>query len=137
VLKASGLEDLLNDFVDQITGGFAAAHLRYSQFFLGDYFAAILIAGAIHAARGVDMASLVKMQKPIAAAASISFTMYLIHYPLFLFFGALFPGQVLTIGVLTLSLIIAFGITFERNRAVLRGIFAALWPSKEHVPAYK
>ena len=98
---------------------------------------AILVAGAIHAARGADMASLVKMRKPIAAAASISFTMYLIHYPLFLFFGALFPGQVLTIGVLTLSVIIAFGITFERNRAVLRGIFAALWPSKGHVPAYK
>ena len=136
-LKASGIEEILNHFVNWITGGFASSHLRYSQFFLGDYLLTLLVIGVIHAARGADMKSLVRLQKPIAAAASISFSMYLVHYPLFLFFGALFPKQVFVIGLLTLSVIIVFGVTFERNRAVLRGILAAMWPSKEHIPAYK
>ena len=136
-LKESGLEEALNDFVNEVTGGFAETHLRYSQFFLGDYFVTVLIAGAIHAARGADLTSLARMRKPIAAAASVSFSMYLIHYPLFLFFGALLPRQTLTIGVLTLAVIIVFGIMFERNRALLRGAFATLWPAKAQVPAYK
>ena len=136
-LKASGVEDFLNGVVDQVTGGFATAHLRYSQFFLGDYLVAILIAGAIHAARGADLAFLAALRKPIAAAASISFSMYLLHYPLFLFFGALFPRQMFTIGLLTLSVIIVFGITFERHRALLKGILAALWPPKDQIPAYR
>jgi len=136
-LKASGIEDFLNSFVDQVTGGFATAHLRYSQFFLGDYLVTVFIAGAIHAARGADMAFLVGVRKPIAAAASISFSMYLLHYPLFIFFGALFPHQVFTIGLLTLCVIIVFGVTFERNKALLKGALAALWPPKDRIPAYR
>ena len=83
------------------------------------------------------MAFLAGVRKPIAAAASISFSMYLLHYPLFIFFGALFPRQVFTIGLLTLSVIIVFGITFERNKALLKGILAALWPPKDQIPAYR
>src|SRR5215208_3209057 len=90
-VKMSGIEELLQTFVNQITGGFAKEYLRFSAGFLGDYLVAIFIAGIIHAARGADMASLVKLRKPIAAAASISFSLYLVHYPLLLFFGALFP----------------------------------------------
>jgi peptidoglycan/LPS O-acetylase OafA/YrhL len=136
-LKVSGLEDFLNNLVDQVTGGFATAHLRYSRFFLGDYLVAILVAGAIHAARGADMAALARAQKPIAAAASISFSMYLLHYPLFLFFGALFPRQAFIVGLLTLSVIIVFGVTFERHKTLLKAVFAALWPPKDQVPAYR
>jgi peptidoglycan/LPS O-acetylase OafA/YrhL len=97
----------------------------------------VCIAGAIHAARGAELTSLSRMRTPIAAAASISFSMYLIHYPLFLFFGALFPRQTVMIGILTLCVIVVFGITFERNRALLRAAFATLWPAKAQVPAYK
>ena len=136
-LKTSGLEEFFNKFVNRLTGGFAETHLRYSQFFLGDYILTVFVAGAIHAARGADLTSLARTQKRIAAVASISFSMYLIHYPLFLFFGALFPGQMLAVGALTLSVIIVFGITFERNRALLKGVLATLWPAKAHVPAYK
>jgi peptidoglycan/LPS O-acetylase OafA/YrhL len=136
-LKESGIEETLNAFVNEVTGGFAETHLRYSQFFLGDYLLATLVAGAIHAARGADLTSLARMRNPIAAAASVSFSMYLIHYPVFLLFGALFPRQTLMIGALTLTIIIVFGITFERNRALLRGVFATLWPARDHVPVYK
>ncbi|MGE3781331.1 MAG: acyltransferase family protein [Alphaproteobacteria bacterium] len=136
-LKVSGLEETLNALVNEITGGFAEAHLRYSQFFLGDYIATVCIAGAIHAARGADLTLLARLRTPIAAAASVSFSMYLIHYPLFLFFGALYPKHIVIIGILTLSVVIVFGITFERNRALLRAVFATAWPAKDQVPAYK
>jgi peptidoglycan/LPS O-acetylase OafA/YrhL len=136
-LKASGFEKDLHSFVNQATAGFAETHLRYSQFFLGDYLVAVLVAGAIHAARGADITSLARMRQPIAAVASISFTMYLIHYPLFLFFSAFFPGHTIAIGVSSLFVIVAFGITFERNRALLRAGLAALWPVKAQVPAYE
>ncbi|MGD9614813.1 MAG: acyltransferase family protein [Alphaproteobacteria bacterium] len=133
-LKAIGIEHVLNDFVDRLTGGFASSHLRYSQFFAGDYLVALTIVGAIHAARGADLAFLARLRRPIAAAASITFSMYLVHFPLFLFFGALFPRQVLVIGLLSLGVIILFGLTFERNKMLLRRVFAAFWPLR---PAYR
>jgi peptidoglycan/LPS O-acetylase OafA/YrhL len=132
--KASGVEAVLNGLVDQLTGGFASSHLRYSQFFAGDYLVATMIALAIHAARGAELAGLARIRKPIAAAASITFSMYLVHYPLFLFFGALFPRQALTIGLLSLAVIVVFGLVFERNKALLRRVLAALWPLR---PAYR
>ena len=125
---------MLNDFVDRLTGGFADSHLRYSAYFAGDYLVAITIAGAIHAARGADIVSLARVRRPIAAAASISFSMYLMHFPLFLLFGALFPHRAPVIGVLSLGVIIAFGLTFERHKMLLRRGLAALWPLR---PAYR
>jgi peptidoglycan/LPS O-acetylase OafA/YrhL len=134
LLKLGGIEHVLNDVVDRLTGGFADSHLRYSAFFAGDYLVAIMVAGAIHTARGADIASLARMRGPIAAMASVSFSMYLTHFPLFLFFNALFPGQAFVIGVLSLGAIIAFGLTFERNKVLLRRGLAALWPLR---PAYR
>lgn len=136
-MKTSGIEEFLQTFVNQVTGGFAKEYLRFSAGFLGDYLVTFFIVGIIHAARGADMSSLVRLQKPIAAVASISFSMYLVHYPLLLFFGALFPQQTLTIGVFTMAVVIVFGITFERNKAVLKGVLTALWPSRNPVPAYR
>jgi peptidoglycan/LPS O-acetylase OafA/YrhL len=133
-VKASGIEEMLNDALDRITGGFAGSHLRYSQFFAGDYLVAATVVAAIHAARGAELALLARLRRPLAALASITFSMYLIHFPLFLFFGALFPGQVLVIGLLSLAVITAFGIVFERNKALLRRVLAALWPMR---PAYR
>ena len=134
IVKTSGIDQGLNDLIDRLTGGFAGSHLRYSADFAGDYLVAIASAGAIHAARGADMGALARMRRLIAAAASISFSMYLVHYPLFLFFGALFPHRAPVIGVLSLGVIIAFGLTFERNKILLRRGLAALWPLR---PAYR
>jgi peptidoglycan/LPS O-acetylase OafA/YrhL len=132
-LKMGGVEDLLNDAVNQLTGGFAQERLRYSQFFVGDYLIALAIAGAIHAARGAGLSMLARLRTPLAAVASITFSMYLVHFPLFLFFGALFPRKVLVIGLLSLAGIVIFGIIFERNKTLLRRALTALWPLR---PAY-
>ena len=136
-LKVIGIEDTLNDFVDQVTGGFAKAHLRYSQDFLGDYVVTAVIAGVIHAARGADLALLMRLRRPVAAVASISFSMYLTHYPLLLLFGFLVPGQAVLIGLLTLACIIIFGLTFERNKEVFRRAFLAIWSLKNLAPTFR
>ena len=65
-------------------------------------------------------------RKPIAAMASISFSMYLTHIPLFLLFGALFPKQRATIGIFSLGGIVVFGVIFERNKIFLRRFFEAV-----------
>lgn len=129
-LRVTGVETTLNDLLDQATGGFAKTHLRYSQFFLGDYLSAAAIAGLIHAARGADMSLLVLLKKPIGATASVSFSMYLTHYPLLLLFGSFFQGQTVLIGLLTLVSIIVFAAVFEHHKAVFRRAFAAIWSLK-------
>jgi peptidoglycan/LPS O-acetylase OafA/YrhL len=136
-LKVIGIETMLNDLVDQVTGGFAKTHLRYSQYFLGDYLVAAVVAAVIHAARGADLALLMHLRRPIAAVASISFSMYLIHYPLLLLFGVLFPTQAVLSGLLTLGCIIIFGLVFERNKEVFRRAFSAVWSLKNFAPTFR
>ena len=129
-LRVTGVETALNDLLDQATGGFAKTYLRYSQFFVGDYLSAAAIASLIHAARGADMSLLLPFKKQIAAMASVSFSMYLTHYPLLLLFGSFFPGRTALIGLLTVVSIIIFAAVFEHHKAVFRRGFAAMWSLK-------
>ena len=122
-LKATGVEEALNSMINHVTSGFAKEHLRYSQYFLGDYLLTAWIGGVIYAARGACLTVLSHLHKPIAAAASVSFSMYLTHIPFFLLFGALFPKQTVTIGILSLSGIAVFGAIFERNKVFFRRFF--------------
>jgi peptidoglycan/LPS O-acetylase OafA/YrhL len=126
MLKATDFEITANNMINDWTSGFAKEHLRYSQDFLGDYLFAILIWGIIYAARGSNLTFLIYFRKPIAAMASISFSMYLTHIPLFLLFGALFPKQRATIGIFSLGGIVVFGVIFERNKIFLRRFFEAV-----------
>jgi len=126
MLKATDFENTANNMINDWTSGFAKEHLRYSQDFLGDYLFAILIWGIIYAARGSNLTFLIYFRKPIAAMASISFSMYLTHIPLFLLFGALFPKQRATIGIFSLGGIVVFGVIFERNKIFLRRFFEAV-----------
>ena len=126
VLHASGLDAALNGRVNDILGGFPGTHLRYSQYFVGDYLFAALVAVAIVAARDAELGFLARWRGPIAAAASVSFSMYLMHYPLFVAFASVFPGNNWVIGLGTLACVVAFGILFERNKAVARRLLLAV-----------
>lgn len=124
-LKLSGIEFVLNEAVNASLGGYAKTQLRYSQFFLGDYVLASLVAAAIAAARDADL-SFLKAQKFIAAPASISFSLYLTHYPLLLALNYAFPMSPLAVGALALACAIAFGFVFERNKKIARRLIAGL-----------
>jgi small basic protein len=135
-LKASGLDGSMNDAFDAALGGFAKAYLRYSRYALGDYLFAGFIALAILAARDADLVALGRCRGPIAAAASVTFSLYLTHFPLLLAFSKVFPGDPLAIGVATLACAVAFGMAFERNKAAARRIAAmVLSPFRTALPA--
>jgi peptidoglycan/LPS O-acetylase OafA/YrhL len=123
-IKGLGVDLYVNEWLNAATGGFAKSHLRYSSYFLGDYMFAACVAGLIFAARDAAL-PIVLARKWIAAAASVSFTLYLAHYPLLLGFGALFPGNPWLIGAGTLVAVVVLGVAFERRKDVVKG--ALVW----------
>jgi peptidoglycan/LPS O-acetylase OafA/YrhL len=126
----------VNDAFDTALGGLAKGYLRYSRYVLGDYLFAGFIALAIVAARDADLVALGRCRVPIAAAASVTFSLYLTHFPLLLAFSTVFPGDPLAIGAATLACAVAFGMVFERNKAAARRIAAiALSPFRTALPA--
>jgi peptidoglycan/LPS O-acetylase OafA/YrhL len=135
-VKASGIDVVLNDIFNAALGGFAKTHLRYSQYALGDYLFAVFVGLAILAARSANLIALRRCHRPIAAAASVSFSLYLVHFPLLLAFCYIFPGDPWAIGAATLAGVGVFGVVFERNKQVTRNIVAVIfspfrYPKKE------
>ena len=121
-LKTSGVETVLNDWFDDLLGGFPSAKLRYSQNVLGDSLVAASVGLIIFAARDADLVWLGKLQQVIAGMASVSFSLYLVHFPLLLAFGTLFPKQNMTIGILTMIAATTFGFAFERRKYLVRNM---------------
>jgi len=71
-------------------------NLTFSKFFPGDYLLGILVATNFMAARNVAPAfeaPLARIARPVQAVASYTFTLYLLHQPLFLFWGAVIGGN--------------------------------------------
>ena len=68
---------------------------------------------------------------PVATAlgtslAKVSFSIYLVHFPLLQFFGALMPGYGPAAVALTFGVAVAFGAVFEPQRERLRRALTAL-----------
>jgi peptidoglycan/LPS O-acetylase OafA/YrhL len=124
--KASGIEALLNDWFDAALGGFPTAKLRYSQNVLGDSLVAAWIGLAIFAARDADFTWLNPFHGLVRGAASISFSLYLTHFPLLLAYGALFPRQCILVGACAAVSAAVFGVAFELRKQVLRRILLRL-----------
>jgi peptidoglycan/LPS O-acetylase OafA/YrhL len=119
-LKWSGIDDSLNDAFNAALQGFPAARLRYSQNVVGDTLFALAVGTMILAARDARLSLLKPAHAVVAALASVSFSLYLVHFPLLLTFGALMPRQCLAIALSTLAVAIAFGMVFERRKRLLR-----------------
>lgn len=119
-LKWSAVDDRLDDAFNAALHGIPAAYLRYSQNVVGDTLFALAVGMMILAARDARLAILKPAHAAVAALASVSFSLYLVHFPLLLTFGALMPRQCLAIGLSTLALVVGFGMVFERHKRVLR-----------------
>jgi len=120
LVKASGIEGILNDWFNVALGGFPAAKLRYSQNAPGDMLVAACIGSVIFAARDADYVWLKPLHGTVRGMASISFSLYLVHFPLLLAYGVLFPGKCLVIGTLAAGSAIVFGLLFEPRKRLLR-----------------
>jgi peptidoglycan/LPS O-acetylase OafA/YrhL len=122
LLKAGGAEAAIHSWLEAALGGFPDERLRYSRFVLGDASFAIFVGLVIFAARDAELTLLVRWRAPIKALASVSFSIYLTHYPLLLAAAALFPGSPVRIAAVTLLCVAIFGLVFERNKDVVRRI---------------
>jgi peptidoglycan/LPS O-acetylase OafA/YrhL len=122
LLKAGGVEAAVNSWLDGALGGFPDEGLRYSRFVLGDYCFATIVGIVILAARDAELTLLARWRGPIKALASVSFSLYLTHYPLLLAAAAIFPASPVRIAAVTLSCVAIFGLVFERHKEFVRRI---------------
>ncbi|MBI5256418.1 MAG: acyltransferase [Burkholderiales bacterium] len=142
-------------FFDAVTAGFkdwigASAHtqLTFSKFFLADYVLTVLVFANFAGMRIVapTLAPLFDaVRRPVRALADYTFTLYLLHQPLFLAWGtvlALDPGTPLawlaTTGACALSIFVVGWLT-ENKRGALRewlhGHFLRLEQARRGLPA--
>lgn len=71
-------------------------NLTFSKFFIGDYLLGLLVFGNFLAMRRLlskYSLGLLRIERPVRFAASLTFTLYLLHQPLFLFWGAVVRGD--------------------------------------------
>lgn len=110
VLKDMGVLQMLNQAVWDVIGPNAVYYLPYARFFPGDYVIGVLIAANFAALRA--LAPIINVpgfiDRAIRLAAGFTFSIYLYHYPLLLFWGAVLWNRV---PATTLSLC-AVGLTF-------------------------
>lgn len=125
-----GIDSWLDHTVNALSDGWTMAHLRYSQFFLGDWLSGCLLALNIHAARSIGL-EFGELARPIARVAAYSFALYLLHYPLLEFFSRFDWPVPILLGVVLLSVwIIGRGTERQKNviRARLRKLVLARAP---------
>lgn len=136
-LKYWRIDDALDGWLDQALGGFASHRLRYSQWFLGDYLVGGCIGLAIFAARdaGFRWFGRPAAKGALSQAASYTFTLYLLHYPMLLFLSAALghePGSPVSLGLLvalTLVAVIAVApFTEHRKDAYRQALLLLLAP---------
>jgi hypothetical protein len=100
----------------------------YTERFLGDYVMGLLVALnflGFHAVQGRLAAGLERFAPPIRLAAGYTFAIYLFHYPLLMFFNAMFGDDPMLLFPLTCIGILVCGEFSERRkdsyRRVVRG----------------
>ena len=134
-LKLWRLDDALDAWANAVLGGFPAEHLRYSKWFLGDYLVGGAIGLAIFAARDAGLGALGRAatKRALAQAASYTFTLYVLHFPLLLFFSVAFAHDprsasslVLLICATLAAVVLVAHLTEHRKGAVRRAMAATL-----------
>lgn len=118
-LKALHVEDMLNG--DASLGGLLP--MRFSQWFLGDYLVTIPVVALIHGLAYAELRFTPALERIVVAGAGISFSLYLVHFPLLSFFGALLPAAVAV--PLAFAISVAVGAVFEPQRHALRRLLTA------------
>lgn len=129
------LPSLLSEFTQNYLGTtFAVYYLRFSDEFIWNNFIGLLT--AIHFL-GISSVTNRKprAQKLLAWLSGATFSIYIVHYPLFQFFDAVFeemptsPGRDLTLLILTLFGCFIFAGLFERSLPKYRSLLKKLFPA--------
>lgn len=124
-----GVFDRIHAATKAMMGDAPFEQLTFARFFVGDYLLGALVllhfAGMRRIAPSLAGAFL-KVEKPIRWLASYTFTLYLLHQPLFLFWGALLGGDPsttrawVTVSVLVAATVLLVGYFTENQRGPLK-----------------
>lgn len=108
----------INHWADTLSGGWIGAHLRYSQYALGDLLTGGVVAVNLYAARHAGL-EFGRLAKPVTWCASFTFALYLMHYPLVLLFRALHLPLAVLIPAVLVSVLLLGQVT-ERQKGRVR-----------------
>jgi peptidoglycan/LPS O-acetylase OafA/YrhL len=137
----AGVLQALHEWTHAAVGQELDREMTFSKYVLGDYVLALLVAMNFVCFRQLAPAFdalLAPIQRPLRWIASYTFTLYLLHQPLFMFWGALLrmdPSGLGQWGVVTALVgisVVALGAVTERQRYRLRGQvsrFLGRWPA--------
>jgi len=90
------LSDIATEWLKSKIGEDLHKNLTFSKFFIADYLLGLLVFGNFLAMRRIlqeHSFGLSLIEKPVRFVAGLTFTLYLLHQPLFLFWGAVVQGN--------------------------------------------
>lgn len=130
-LRLRNVDDALDALLAERLGGEHAANtlLGYSKHFLSDYVKGAVFGTLLLGLHHVlpDFRTLIeRVARPVRACAAYTFTLYLLHYPLLVFFAAMGCDTAASMG-LTLAAIAIIGHVTERKKAALARAFGKLF----------
>jgi peptidoglycan/LPS O-acetylase OafA/YrhL len=123
------ISTICTDWLKLVVGAEAHRQLTFAKFFIGDYLLGVLVLLNFASMRGLLAAHgtfLHAVEKPVRFVANYTFTLYLLHQPLFLFWGAVVDGDPtgpwfwLLVTALMILSVGAIGYFTESRRHVLR-----------------
>lgn len=126
---AFGISEWCSDWLMGVIGKENHRQLTFAKFFIGDYILGVLVFLNFASMRNVlahHGQSLLLIERPVRLVANYTFTLYLLHQPLFLFWGAVVqgdpegPGFWLTVTALMFMTVGVVGHLTENRRYILR-----------------
>jgi len=136
LFHAISVGDAATTWLKGVLGEELHRSLTFSKFFVGDYLLGALVFANFVGARSVLSrygSFLLRIQKPVRFLANYTFTLYLLHQPLFLFWGAVVKGDPtgpwywLVVTGLMFGSVVVVGHFTENRRKSLRDFFLGLF----------
>lgn len=136
VYHLAGVSESASTWLKGLLGDELHRSLTFSKFFVGDYLLGVLVFLNFAGARNVLArygAFLLGIEKPVRFLANYTFTLYLLHQPLFLFWGAVVQGNPsgpwywLSVTALMLGSVAIVGHFTENRRKAIRDFLIALF----------
>lgn len=134
----------LSDWLKGQIGTHWHTQLTFSKFFLSDYLLATLVFANFAAVRRLApwLGGLLLIERPVRFLAAYTFTLYLLHQPLFLFWAAILRGDprgpgywLATTALVALSVLLVGHFTEQRRHGLRRWLLARLQARGRRLPA--
>lgn len=132
----AGVSEAASSWLKSVLGDDLHRSLTFSKFFVGDYLLGVLVFLNFAGMRNLLARHgqlLLRVEKPVRFLANYTFTLYLLHQPLFLFWGAVVRGDPagpwywLAVTTLMLASVAIVGHFTENRRKSIRDFLMALF----------